>query len=61
MDFSVLMGIIVATAIALERLVEVIKPFYLQIKRYITGKVYAECTANEKKIMTILLRPAKSL
>jgi hypothetical protein len=57
MEFSVLMSIIVATAIALERLVEIIKPFYLQIKEYITGKPYTECTATEKKIMTILLGP----
>ncbi len=57
MDFTSLLGIIVAAAIALERLVEVIKPFYLQIKKYVTGKEYLECSETEKKIMTILLGP----
>jgi len=57
MEFSVLLGIICATAVALERLVELIKPFYLQIKSYVTGKASAECSMNEKKVMTILLGP----
>jgi hypothetical protein len=57
MNLSVLLGIICATAVALERLVEIIKPFYLQIKSYFMGKVFPECSANEKKFMTILLGP----
>ena len=57
MEFSVLLGIIVATAIALERLVEVIKPLYLQIKSAVFGKVFKECLSEEKKIMTIILGP----
>lgn len=57
MDITTLLGIIVAAAIALERLVEVIKPFYLQIKKYIMGKTYSECTETEKKVMTIILGP----
>jgi hypothetical protein len=57
MDFTTLLGIIVAAAIALERLVEVIKPFYLQIKNYFLGKKYEACSETEKKVMTILLGP----
>jgi len=57
MDFATMLGIILATAVALERLVEFIKPFYLQIKTYFTGKRASECTTTEKKVMTILLGP----
>ena len=57
MEFSILLGIILATAIALERLVELIKPFYLQIKKYVLGKVCADCSTTEKKVITILLGP----
>ena len=57
MDFGTLLGIICAVSVALERLVELIKPFYLQIKEYALGKPQDECSSTEKKVMAILLGP----
>jgi hypothetical protein len=57
MDIVALLGTILAVSIGLERLVEFIKPFYLQIKSAIIGKKYSECTAAEKRNMAILLGP----
>ncbi len=57
MDFVVLLGILLAVSIALERLIVFIQPFYLQIKSIILGRVYKECSSAEKRNMAILLGP----
>jgi len=57
MDLVSLLGVLLAVSIGLERLVEFIKPFYLQIKAVIFAKKYYECTAAEKRNMAILLGP----
>lgn len=57
MEFTVLLGILLAVSIALERLIVFIQPFYLQIKSVIFGKKYEECTPAEKRNMAILLGP----
>ena len=57
MDLASLLGVLLAVSIGLERLVEFIKPFYLQIKQVILGKKYTECTPAEKRNMAILLGP----
>lgn len=49
--------IILAVAIAVERVIEVIKPLYLQVKNKLFGKEYPECSKTEKIVMTILLGP----
>jgi hypothetical protein len=50
--------ILLAVAGAIERLVEVIKPVYLQVKNAITKAGFQECTKSEKIVMSILLGPA---
>ena len=57
MDLASLLGVLLAVSIGLERLVEFIKPFYLQLKTAVTGKKYPECTPAEKRNMAILLGP----
>jgi len=57
MDLASLLGILLAVSIGLERLIEFIKPFYLQIKTVVLGKKYPECTAAEKRNLAILLGP----
>lgn len=57
MDFVTVLTIILAVAIAVERVIEVIKPLYLQIKNKLLGKEYQECSKTEKIVMTILLGP----
>jgi hypothetical protein len=57
MDFTSLLGILLAVSIALERLIVFIQPFYLQIKSAILGKRYTDCTPAEKRNMAILLGP----
>jgi hypothetical protein len=55
---TAILATLLAVSIGLERLIVFIQPFYLKIKGYITGKVYTECTAVEKRNMAILLGPA---
>jgi hypothetical protein len=57
MDITALLGVLLAVSIALERLVVFIQPFYLQLKGFIFGKKYPECTPAEKRNMAILLGP----
>lgn len=57
MDLASLLGILLAVSIGLERLIEFIKPFYLQLKMAVLGKKYEECTPAEKRNMAILLGP----
>jgi hypothetical protein len=52
--------IVLAVAIATERVVEVIKPLYLKVKNFFTKKncvEYAECDKTEKIIMSVLAGP----
>lgn len=48
-----ILTIVLAVAIAIERLVEVIKPLYLKVKNYITKRNDSECTKTEKIIISI--------
>jgi len=48
---------VLAVAIAVERLVEVIKPFYLKAKNAFLKHNDEECTKTEKIIMTVLVGP----
>lgn len=50
-------AIVLAVAIAVERLVEVVKPLYLRVKNTILKREYRECTKTEKIIMTVLIGP----
>ena len=49
--------IVLAVAIATERVVEVIKPLYLKAKNFFTKKDYAECDKTEKIFMSVLTGP----
>ncbi|MEN6313269.1 MAG: hypothetical protein ABFD25_03355 [Clostridiaceae bacterium] len=55
MNIESVLTLVLAVAIAIERLVEVIKPLYLKIKNYF-GK-YIECSKTEKIIMSVLVGP----
>lgn len=48
-----ILTLVLAVAIAIERLVEVVKPLYLKIKNYITKRDDGECTKTEKIIISI--------
>lgn len=49
--------IVLAVAIATERVVEVIKPLYLKVKNFFTKKAETECDKTEKIIMSVLTGP----
>lgn len=55
MNIESVLTLVLAAAIATERLVEVIKPLYLKVKNYF-GK-YIECSKTEKIIMSVLAGP----
>lgn len=57
MQFEGLFAILLTMATALERLIEVIKPLYLQIKNEFSRIKYQECSKTEKIIMSIILGP----
>ena len=57
MNIETVLTIILAVAIAVERLVEVVKPLYLRVKNTILKREYRECTKTEKIIMTVLIGP----
>jgi len=57
MDFAAVSAILLAVAVGLERLIEVVKPLYLQIKNKISKVQYEECSKAEKIIMSIILGP----
>jgi hypothetical protein len=48
-------ALILAISIAIERLVEVVKPLYLQVKKVILKKEFAECSKAEKTIISIVV------
>jgi predicted histidine transporter YuiF (NhaC family) len=49
--------LVLAVAIATERVVEVIKPLYLKVKNFLTKNNYSECDKTEKIIMSVLAGP----
>lgn len=49
--------VILAVAIAVERLVEVVKPLYLKAKNLLLKRNDEECTKTEKIVMTVLIGP----
>lgn len=51
------LAIVLAVAIAVERIVEVIKPLYLRAKNAVLKRNDEECTRTEKIIMTVLVGP----
>jgi hypothetical protein len=55
MNIETVLTIVLAVAIATERLVEVVKPLYLKLKNKFGS--FAECTKAEKIIMTVLISP----
>lgn len=55
MDIKSILTVLLAVAIATERLLEVIKPLYLKIKNYFGS--YTECTKSEKIIMSVVTGP----
>lgn len=57
MYFVDLLPVLLAAAVALERLIEIIKPLCLKIKNVFTKVEYQECGKTEKIIMSILLGP----
>lgn len=58
MDIVTVLTVILAVAIATERLVEVVKPLYLKLKNRFAKTVFIECTKTEKIIMSVLIGPA---
>jgi Na+-translocating ferredoxin:NAD+ oxidoreductase RnfA subunit len=52
------LALILAVAIAIERIVEIIKPVYLKAKNAVLKKQYPECTRTEKIIMSVITGPA---
>lgn len=57
MNLLTMLTIVLAVAIAVERVVEIIKPLYLNIKNVFAKNIYTDCSKTEKIIMTILLGP----
>lgn len=53
-----ILSIVLAVAIATERVVEIIKPLYLRAKNVILKRNDEECTKTEKIIMSVLTGPA---
>jgi hypothetical protein len=58
MSIETVLTVVLAVAIAVERVVEIIKPLYLRAKNTIVKKEYLECTKTEKIIMSVLVGPA---
>lgn len=56
MDIITILTIVLAVAVATERVVEIIKPLYLSIKKHFC-KLADECTKTEKIIMSVLTGP----
>ena len=57
MDIITVLTIILAVAIAVERVAGGIKPLYLQVKNTFAKRKYLECSKVEKEVLTILLGP----
>jgi hypothetical protein len=57
MDFKGLFPILMTAATVLERLIEAVKPLYLQIKNRFSKIKYSECSKTEKIIMSVILGP----
>jgi hypothetical protein len=57
MNIESVLTLVLAVAIATERVVEVIKPLYLKVKNFITKKEYLECDKTEKIIMSVMAGP----
>ena len=57
MDIVTVLTIVLAVAIAIERVMEIVKPLYLKVKNAFAKQVYKECDKTEKIIMTVLLGP----
>jgi hypothetical protein len=57
MDLITTLGIVAATAVAVERGVTVIKPLYLKVKNTFAKTPATECTKTEKEIITVILGP----
>ena len=53
-----ILALVLAVAIATERVVEVIKPLYLKVKNFFAKGTYLECDKTEKIIMSVLAGPA---
>lgn len=54
---NIVLYTILAVAIAVERLVELVKPLYLQAKNTLLQKKSTELLATEKIVITIILGP----
>jgi hypothetical protein len=52
-----ILALVLAVAIATERVVEVIKPLYLKVKNFFAKGTYLECDKTEKIIMSVLAGP----
>ncbi|OPX46391.1 hypothetical protein CLHUN_02070 [Ruminiclostridium hungatei] len=51
------LGTILAVAVTVERLVELVKPLFLMVKSSLTKKKFTELTGSEKIAITILIGP----
>lgn len=51
------LSIVLAIAIATERVVEIIKPLYLKVKNAVLKRNDMECTQSEKVVMSVLAGP----
>ena len=49
--------LVLAAAVAIERVVEVIKPLYLKVKRLFTKRDDIECTKTEKIVISVFAGP----
>jgi hypothetical protein len=55
MSFVEMLGVLSSISVGIERVTEVIKPIYLEIKNEILKKDFAECSRLEKRIITIII------
>jgi hypothetical protein len=58
MDLITILIILLTVAIGIERVLEIIKPLYLEIKNYFGKMKFSECSKMEKIIMSILIGPS---
>lgn len=58
---NTVLGIILAVAITVERLVELVKPLFLKAKNFFTKKNSSELSISEKIAITILVGPVITL